>query len=127
MTDPQDDCPMLLLLDRLADKWTVRVMSTLCEQPMRFNALRRSVGGISQKMLSQTLRGLVRDGLVRREVTPTVPITVEYFVTPLGETLAETVHALRIWSEEHLDDVSAARAAYDTDSGAKLTPIKVAA
>lgn len=89
------------------------VMGALNVGPLRFNALGRAVGGISQKMLSQTVRALERDGLVARTVSPTVPVTVEYAVTPLGKTLAETVEALRIWSADHIDEVMAARAVFD--------------
>ena len=113
---PEADCPMLLILDRIANKWAVLVVAALREQPLRFNALRRTVGGVSQKMLSQTLKGLERDGLISRKVTPTVPITVEYSITSLGKTLAITMDALRVWSAEHLDDVVAAREDFDARS-----------
>lgn len=116
MDNPSANCPMLLLLDQLADKWTVRVMGTLCEQPLRFNELRRQVGGISQKMLSQTMRSLVRDGLVLRAVIPTSPITVTYSVTPLGRTLADAVQPLRTWSERHVQDVLTARLNHDASA-----------
>lgn len=92
---PEADCPMLLLLDRVANKWAVLVVAVLWKGPLRFNELKRAVGGISQKMLSQTVRGLERDGLISRAVTPTVPVTVEYAITPVGETLARTMDALQ--------------------------------
>jgi len=69
---PEADCPMLLVLDRVANKWAVLVVATLWKRPMRFNELRRTVGGVSQKMLAQTVRGLERDGLISRTATPTV-------------------------------------------------------
>lgn len=110
---PEADCPMLLVLERIANKWAVLVVATLWKQPLRFNELRRTIGGVSQKVLSQTLKGLERDGLISRKVTPTVPITVEYSITKLGETLAATVDPLRLWSADHIDEVFAARAAFD--------------
>lgn len=122
---PEADCPMLLLLDRVADKWTVLVMATLFKQPLRFNALRRTVGGISQKMLSQTLRGLERDGLVSRTVSATVPVQVEYAITPLGETLARTMDAVRIWAADHIAEVLDTRAAFDEKAAAEAWPDKV--
>lgn len=113
---PEADCPMLLMLDRIANKWAVLVVAALWKQPLRFNALRRAVGGVSQKMLSQTLKGLERDGLISRKVTPTVPINVEYSITSLGTTLAITMDALRLWSAAHLDEVVAAREDFDARS-----------
>ncbi|HEY3889554.1 MAG TPA: helix-turn-helix domain-containing protein [Caulobacteraceae bacterium] len=110
---PEADCPMLLVLDRIANKWAVLVMAALWKQPLRFNELRRAVGGVSQKMLSQTVKGLERDGLISRRVTPTVPITVEYSITGLGKTLAITMDALRVWSADHIGEVVEARGAYD--------------
>lgn len=80
---------------------------------MRFNQLRREIEGISQKMLSQTLKSLERDGLVSRKVFATVPVTVEYSITPLGATLAETLVPLRVWAETHIAQMLEARAAYD--------------
>jgi DNA-binding HxlR family transcriptional regulator len=110
---PEADCPMLLVLDRIANKWAVLVVAALWKSPLRFNELRRVVGGVSQKMLSQTVRGLERDGLISRKVTPTVPVTVEYSITALGKTLAITMDALRVWSADHLAEVVEARAAFD--------------
>lgn len=107
------DCPTRLVLDRIADKWTVLLLILLSHRPWRFNELRREIGGLTQKMASQTLKGLERDGLVTRKVTPTVPVTVEYSITPLGRTLSETVDALRIWAERHMSDVAKAQIQYD--------------
>jgi len=107
---------MLLMLHHLSNRWVVLVVAELWRRPLRFNQLRRAVGGISQKMLSQTVRALERDGLVSRTVTPTVPITVEYAITPLGESFAETMDALRVWSAAHSNEVAAARAAFDERS-----------
>ncbi|NKC33941.1 winged helix-turn-helix transcriptional regulator [Falsiroseomonas selenitidurans] len=107
------NCPTRLVLDRIADKWAVLVLALLAQGPLRFNALRRRIEGVSQKMLSQTLKGLERDGLVRRTAFPTVPVTVEYAITPLGATLAERVELLRDWAEQHIAAVQAAQARYD--------------
>ncbi|MCF8477829.1 MAG: helix-turn-helix transcriptional regulator [Pseudolabrys sp.] len=110
------DCPTRLVLDRIADKWAVLVMGLLSEGPVRFNRLRRSIDGLSQKMLSQTLKNLERDGLVHRQAIATVPVTVEYSITPLGRTLAQTVDAVRIWAEAHIVDVQKAQKRYDQSS-----------
>ena len=107
-----EDCPTRLVLDRIADKWTVLLLILLSRRPWRFNELRREIGGLTQKMASQTLKGLERDGLVTRKVTPTVPVTVEYSITPLGRTLSETVDALRMWAERHMGDVAKAQSQY---------------
>ncbi|KAA0582835.1 helix-turn-helix domain-containing protein [Azospirillum sp. Sh1] len=106
-------CPTRQALDRIADKWTVLILGLLEGGPMRFNQLRREIEGISQKMLSQTLKSLERDGLVSRKVFATVPVTVEYSITPLGATLAETLVPLRVWAETHIAQMLNARAAYD--------------
>jgi DNA-binding HxlR family transcriptional regulator len=106
-------CPTRMVLDRIADKWAVLVLGLLADGPVRFNQLRRQIQGISQKMLSQTLKSLERDGLVSRKVTPTVPVTVEYAVTPLGQTLSATVDSLRIWAETHMEQVLLAQQQYD--------------
>ena len=107
------DCPTRMVLDRIADKWAVLVLGLLMDGPVRFNSLRRVVQGISQKMLSQTLKSLERDGLVSRKAIATVPVTVEYAITPLGRTLAKPMDALRIWAETHMDEVLANQQRYD--------------
>ncbi|WP_413661875.1 winged helix-turn-helix transcriptional regulator [Methylocystis iwaonis] len=109
----EDRCPTRLLLDRLADKWALLILDRLQEGPVRFNRLRRDIKGISQKVLSQTLKKLERDGLVSRAVFATVPVTVEYSLTPLGQTLNETVSAFAHWAERNMDAVLAAQRAYD--------------
>src|SRR4029079_11016002 len=91
-------CPTRQVLDRIADKWTMLVIVALEHGTLRFSELRRSVGGISQKMLTQTLRALERDGIVEREAIPTVPVTVRYTLTPLGHSLATAVSAIREWA-----------------------------
>lgn len=106
-------CPTRLVLDRIADKWSVLVLGLLAQEPIRFNELRRRIDGISQKVLAQALRQLERDGLVNRKVTPTVPVTVEYSITPLGRTLSKTVDALSTWAEKHFPDVLRAQQVYD--------------
>lgn len=108
-----DTCPTRMVLDRIADKWAVLVLGLLGDGPVRFNQLRRRVEGISQKMLSQTLKSLERDGLVSRRAIPTVPVTVEYSITPLGETLSATVDGLRIWAETHMEQVLKSQQQYD--------------
>jgi DNA-binding HxlR family transcriptional regulator len=107
------NCPTRLVLDRVADKWSVLVLGLLAQEPIRFNELRRRIGGISQKMLTQALRQLERDGLIKRKVMPTVPVTVEYSITPLGGTLSKTVDALSTWAEKHFPEVLRAQQAYD--------------
>ena len=108
------NCPTRLVLDRVADKWTVLVLGLLGNGPVRFNRLRREVEGLSQKVLAQTLRKLERDGLISRTAFPTVPVTVEYALTPLGHTLAAAVEPLRLWAEDHIEEVLRAQQAYDT-------------
>jgi DNA-binding HxlR family transcriptional regulator len=106
-------CPTRRILDRIGDRWTVLIVSVLGDGDARFSELRRRIEGVSQKMLTQTLRGLERDGLVRRTVYPEVPVRVEYALTDAGKTLLEPLHALQKWSIEHLSDVSASQDAYD--------------
>jgi DNA-binding HxlR family transcriptional regulator len=100
------------LLARVGDKWTVLVVGSLGPGPMRFNALRRTVGDISQKMLATTLRALERDGFVTRRVLPTNPPQVEYALTGLGRGLLEPVRALVEWTQANSERIEAARRAY---------------
>lgn len=112
--DPYGDgCPSRRLLDRIGDRWTVLVVGALGDGPLRFSAIRRIVEGISQKMLTQTLRGLERDGLVTRTVYAEVPPRVEYELTAAGRTLQEPLKALERWSIEHFGQVSASWESYD--------------
>ncbi len=106
-------CPTRMVLDRIADKWAVLILDRLRDGPVRFNHLRRDIKGISQKVLSQTLKKLERDGLLSRAVFPTVPVTVEYALTPLGRTLTDAVAAIAHWAERNMEAVLAAQAAYD--------------
>ncbi len=107
------DCPTRRILDRIGDRWTVLIVGTLCDGDARFSQLLRRIEGISQKMLTQTLRGLERDGIVRRTVYPEVPVRVEYALTEAGQTLREPLRALEEWSIAHLGDVSTSQEAYD--------------
>jgi len=101
------------VLARIGDKWTVFVVRLLADRPMRFNELKRAIDGISQRMLTLTLRGLERDGLVTRTVFPTVPPRVEYALTDLGQTLIVMVQGLGEWAIQNRPTIVAARAAYD--------------
>lgn len=101
------------LLSRVGDKWTVLLVRALETKPRRFNELKREIGGISQQMLTRTLKTLERDGMVARAVHATVPPQVEYALTPLGRSLAVPVMALADWSFAHLPQIHANRAAYD--------------
>ena len=101
------------ILQRVGDKWTVLVVGKLGDGPMRFNELRTAVGGISQKMLTTTLRGLERDGFVTRTVFPTIPPRVDYELTDLGYELLEPVNALGEWARKNTGRVNAARARFD--------------
>lgn len=107
-------CPSREVFDRVGERWTGLVLLALQRGTLRFNELRRQIEGISQKMLTQTLRGLERDGLVARAVYPTVPVTVEYQLTPLGRSLGEAIDVLRTWAYTHIDDMEAARKTYQS-------------
>jgi DNA-binding HxlR family transcriptional regulator len=102
-------CPSRLLLDRIADKWTVLIIQTLARGTLRYSALQREIGDISQKVLTQTLRSLERDGLVRRKVYESAIPKVEYTLTALGRTLIEPLQGLCRWSERHLSELEAHR------------------
>ncbi len=101
------------VLKLVGDKWSVLVVGLLGEGSQRFSELRRSIEGISQRMLTLTLRGLERDGLVTRTVFPTIPPRVDYALTPLGRTLLEPVRALAAWAEAHREEMQAARERFD--------------
>jgi DNA-binding HxlR family transcriptional regulator len=101
------------VLARVGDKWSVFVIMLLGDGPRRFNELKRMVGGISQRMLTLTLRGLERDGLVTRTVFPTIPPRVDYELTELGRGLSKPVEALGKWAFEHLAQIEAARQKFD--------------
>ncbi|MBE7220163.1 MAG: helix-turn-helix transcriptional regulator [Caulobacteraceae bacterium] len=101
------------VLARVGDKWSVLIVRALGPGPRRFNDLKRDIGGISQRMLSLTLRGLERDGLVTRTVFPTVPPRVDYALTALGRSLWEPVEALGAWAQRHHSEIAAAQRRYD--------------
>jgi DNA-binding HxlR family transcriptional regulator len=111
--DAREDCEVRQILDRIADKWSLLVIALLDCQSLRFSQLRREIDGVSQRMLSVTLRHLERDGLVSRTVHPVVPPRVDYALTPLGRTLHQTIKSLVTWTEEHQAEIAAARADYD--------------
>ena len=122
-TGPEPDCGSVVastqtceirdLLDRLADKWSLLVVELLGDGTRRFSELRREIDGISQRMLTRTLRQLERDGLVRREVHPVVPPRVDYTLTALGATLLKAVEPLVRWTRSHRDEIATARIDYD--------------
>jgi DNA-binding HxlR family transcriptional regulator len=131
VTDPADpfiwhrrnDCTVRQVLDRIADKWSLLVISMLDDRSLRFMELRRSIDGISQRMLTSTLRQLERDGIVKRTVFPTIPPRVDYALTPIGESLLDTVKPLVTWTEAHTDAIAAARNAYDAREAEETQPI----
>ncbi|MBB5788894.1 winged helix-turn-helix transcriptional regulator [Jiangella mangrovi] len=101
------------LLDQVLDKWSLHVLDALCEQPLRFNGLRRAIPVVTQKSLTATLRRLERNGMVERVVVSTRPVAVEYRITPLGKTLQDLIDALLLWTTVNLPDVERARAHFD--------------
>lgn len=104
---------MRQILDRIADKWSLLVISLLEERTMRFGELGREIDGISKRMLTVTLRHLERDGLIHRQIYPEIPPRVEYRLSPLGCTLIDTVQSLVDWTEEHQEQIARARQAFD--------------
>lgn len=116
-----ENCPTRQILDRIADKWTTLVIGILSTRPtVRFTELRRAIEGISQKMLTQTLRELERDGLVTRTVFATVPPRVDYALTPLGRTLGEPLHALETWATQHMGAIRDAQQRFDAAAQAAV-------
>ena len=107
------NCPTRAALALIADKWTALIIGLLEDGPCRFSALQRGIGGISQKMLTQTLRELERNGIVSRTIIPEVPPHVEYELTALGHTLSKPIGAVRDWAEEHIREVGLAQQVYD--------------
>lgn len=111
-------CPLRELLSRLGDKWSILIIHALAHAPgnrARFSEIKREISGISQRMLTATLRSLERDGIVTREVFPVVPPRVEYALTPLGKDLLKPVHALVTWAETNWGQIEKARASFDTE------------
>lgn len=111
-------CPSRQVLERISDKWVALVLCALAEGELRYSELARRIAGVSPKMLTQTLRNLERDGLVVRSVTPTVPVTVAYALTPLGSSLQQQIRLLKGWAEQHITEIAEARAAYDAGADA---------
>jgi DNA-binding HxlR family transcriptional regulator len=123
---PRQEALLREVLERVADKWTLLVLNALEEGgEMRFTRLRDRVGGVSQKMLTKTLRQLERDGLVTRTVHPVVPPHVDYKLTARGESLAEAVCSVWLWVERHMDEVHRSRAAFDAAAPAVASPTAV--
>jgi DNA-binding HxlR family transcriptional regulator len=111
------DCPIRHVLDQIGDKWSTLILIVLGMRPHRFGELRREISDISQRMLTQTLRDLQRDGLISRHVFPTLPPSVEYRLTPLGETLLEPLAMLTRWAVTHREAIFAARQSFDAQTG----------
>jgi len=111
--DTREDCEVRQILDRIADKWSLLVIALLEHRRLRFTELMREIDGVSQRMLTVTLRQLERDGLVARTVHPVIPPKVEYELTSLGATLHQTIQALVTWTEQHQREIAEARETYD--------------
>ena len=111
------NCPSRQVLDRIGDRWTVLVVGALADGRRRYTEIARRIDGVSQKMLTQTLRGLERDGLVMRTVHASVPPRVDYELTALGQSLQAPIAALQDWATDHIDSVIAAREDYDAATG----------
>jgi DNA-binding HxlR family transcriptional regulator len=125
--DVREGCEVRQILDRIADKWSLLVISLLDRQTLRFNELRRQIDGISQRMLSVTLRNLERDGLIGRTVYPEIPPRVEYQLTDLGCTLLATIQSLVGWTEDHQAEIARARADFDSSRAADQRELDAAA
>lgn len=108
------------VLDKIADKWTIMILTVICPRPARFNELKRRLEGITHKALADALKRLERNGLVTRTVLPTQPIGVEYAITPLGHSLKEPFEAICRWSLEHGNDIEAANLAYEASRDSPL-------
>ncbi|MFD7025253.1 winged helix-turn-helix transcriptional regulator [Promicromonospora sukumoe] len=109
----RSDCPSRPILDQIADKWSMMAMTVL-EEPTRFNEIKRRLEGVTQRVLTQTLRRLERNGMIVRTVLPTAPVGVEYSLTPLGESLREPFGQLYAWTIDHADEILARQADYDS-------------
>lgn len=117
------NCASRAVLDLLTNKWVCLVIGALRPGTLRFGELRRRLDGITQKMLTQTLRDLERAGLVHRAVYPSVPPRVEYSLSPLGANVGGLMDAIRVWSETHIDDIRRAQEEYDRKAGEELQPV----
>jgi DNA-binding HxlR family transcriptional regulator len=122
-TRPDPTCELRNILDRIADKWSLLVIYVLADGVRRFGELRREIDGISQRMLTLTLRQLEREGLVERTVFAVVPPRVDYELTPLGSTLLDTIQALVAWASEHGNEIAEARGAYDARAAANAEAV----
>ncbi|MET9155479.1 winged helix-turn-helix transcriptional regulator [Streptomyces griseoflavus] len=111
--DAEAMCPQRLVLEHVTSRWGVQVLIRLLERPYRFSELRRAIGRVSEKMLTQTLQTLERDGMVHRDARPVIPPRVDYSLTGLGREAAEQVRDLALWTDRRMTDVLAARQAYD--------------
>lgn len=111
-------CPHRLVLEHVTSRWGVLVLIALLERPHRFSELRRAIGRVSEKMLTQTLQTLERDGLVHRDAKPVIPPRVDYSLTGLGREAAEQVRGLAAWTKDRMDEVTEARGRYDARRGA---------
>ena len=107
------DCPARKVLDRISDKWVTLILAPWLAARSATATWAAIIAGVSQKMLTQTLRSLERDGLVSRTVTAAVPVRVDYRLTPLGDSLLPVVRAMKAWAEAHIEEIESARAAYD--------------
>ncbi len=110
-----EDCPIRNVVAQIGDKWSILILFSLVDGSDRFNSLKSRIEGISQRMLTQTLRDLERDGFVKRTVYPQVPVKVEYELTELGRGLAKSVWGLVSWADKHHDDIREARCSYDRE------------
>ncbi|TMP29284.1 transcriptional regulator [Pseudoalteromonas rubra] len=111
--EQNERCPIRNVVAQIGDKWSILILFALVDGPDRFNALKSRIQGISQRMLTQTLRDLERDGYIKRTVYPQVPVKVEYELTELGRGLAKPAWQLVSWADDHFDEINAARTRYD--------------
>ncbi|KNC66418.1 winged helix-turn-helix transcriptional regulator [Pseudoalteromonas ardens] len=114
--EQNERCPIRNVVAQIGDKWSILILFALVDGPERFNALKSRIQGISQRMLTQTLRDMERDGYVKRTVYAEVPVKVEYELTELGRGLAKSAWQLVSWADDHFDEITAARARYDEAS-----------
>ncbi|MEO3785928.1 helix-turn-helix domain-containing protein [Actinocorallia sp. B10E7] len=116
-------CPSRTVLSAIADKWTCLLVDALSDGPMRFGELRRRLDGITQKSLTQTLRDMERDGMLTRTVYPTIPPKVSYELTDLGRSVTRLMAGIKVWAEQHADEIVAARHLYDARAGQEPLPV----
>ncbi|GAA3222488.1 helix-turn-helix domain-containing protein [Actinocorallia longicatena] len=120
------ECASRTVLTALADKWTLLLVDALKDGPVRFGELRRRIGGITQKSLTSSLRGLERDGMVIRTIYPTIPPKVEYELSPLGRSVVALVAGIKDWAEGHVDEILLARERYDLLAEQEVRPVRSA-